>query len=476
MIFNIISIGIGIVIFIYSIVYFWRTYKISGMQSNNKWWLILVIFIFLFMAGYVSFGYFLVTGSEILDLELLVSQVFLWGSVFVLICARLFFTTTEGKNMLLEQGRHADETLRRYEGKYQSIVESTEDSIYIVDRDCNYLFINNNHRMRLGVTDLCSRNYGDFHLKNQSERFRQSVTRVFETGKREQQEHEFRGRWFLRTLNTVKDPDSKEVAAVTVISTDITDRKKAEEMCSSNLRLESASRAKSEFLANMSHELRTPLNAIIGFSQILREGMHGELNEKQRHDVDNVLTSGKFLLELISEILDMSKIEAGKLELMRERISVPVTISEALILVKEISSKRNVLIKREFDPLLDFVEADKLRFKQILFNLLSNAIKFSKPEAGTVTIRTKKEGDMAKFSVSDTGIGIKEEDMGKLFQEFGQVSYDISRKYGGTGLGLAISKKLVEMHGGSISVESRYVEGSTFTFTLPIEAKKETGK
>ncbi len=472
MIFNIISVGIGIIIFIYSIVYFRRTYRISRMQSNYKWWLILVIFIFFFMAGYISFEYFLVTGSEILDLKLLVSQVFLWGSIFVLICARLFFITTEGKNTLFEQGRQADEELRRSEEKYRSLVESTDDSIYMVDRDCKYLFINENHKKRLGVTDLSGRNYGDFHLKNQTESFRQSVARVYETGKRDQQEYDFRGRWFLRTLNPVKGHNSKEVVAITVISTDITDRKKAEEMRVSNLHLEYASKAKSEFLATMSHELRTPLNAIIGFSDILKDGMHGELNEKQAHDVGNILAGGKFLLQLISDILDISKIEAGKIEIILESISVPITISEVLTLVRDISSKRNVIIKRDFDPLLDFIEVDKQRIKQILFNLLSNAIKFSKPEGGTVTIRTKKEGDIAKFSVSDTGIGIKEENMGKLFTEFGQVSYGISRKYGGTGLGLAISKKLLELHGGKITVESRYGEGSTFTFTLPIGGKR----
>jgi PAS domain S-box-containing protein len=253
---------------------------------------------------------------------------------------------------------------------------------------------------------------------------------------------------------------------------DITERRLNEEMRRENERLELVNRTKNEFLAVMSHELRTPLNAIIGFSDLLKNKGAGELNEKQKRYADNVYSSGKQLILIIDDILDMSKIDAGKIEIIRESISVPVTIDEALTLIKEISSKRNVLIKMDFDPLLDFIEADKQRFKQILFNLLSNAIKFSKPEGGTVTIRTKKEGDMAKFSLSDTGIGIKEEDMGKLFAEFGQVSYGISRKYGGTGLGLAISKKLVELHSGKITVESRYGEGSTFSFTLPLKAKE----
>lgn len=233
------------------------------------------------------------------------------------------------------------------------------------------------------------------------------------------------------------------------------------------------SKAKSEFLSTMSHELRTPLNSIIGFSELLNEGMYGELNEKQKQYVNNVLTSSKFLLNLINDIIDLSKVEAGKIELVIEKMPVPGIISETLILIKEKASKHNVRIEQDFNPQLDFIEADKQRFKQILFNLLSNAIKFSKKEGGTVTITAKKEGDMAKFSVSDTGIGIKEEDMGKLFKEFAQASPEISKEYGGTGLGLAISKKLVELHGGAFSVESRYGEGSTFSFTLPlVEIKK----
>ncbi len=160
--------------------------------------------------------------------------------------------------------------------------------------------------------------------------------------------------------------------------------------------------------------------------------------------------------------------EAGKIELIIEKNSIPIVICETISLLEERASKNKVVMKTELDPELDFIEADKQRIKQILFNLLNNAIKFSKTEGGTICVRTKKKGANAKISVSDTGIGIKEEDLGKLFKEFEQVNADITRNYGGTGLGLAISKKLVELHGGRIWVESRYGEGSTFTFTLPI--------
>jgi len=253
---------------------------------------------------------------------------------------------------------------------------------------------------------------------------------------------------------------------------DITERKKAEEEHIENKRLEAADKAKSDFLANMSHELRTPLNSSIGFSELLKKGMAGKLSEKQEHYVNNILASNQFLLTLINDILDLSKIEAGKIDLLTEKMSVPITIRETLSLIKEKAMSQKVLLETEFDHDLEFIEADKQRFKQVLFNLLSNAVKFSKDGGGTVTITVKKEGDMANVSVSDTGIGIKEENIGKLFHKFEQLEKGISEKYGGTGLGLDITKHLVELHGGRICAQSKYGEGSTFTFLLPIEAKK----
>ncbi|HWR26528.1 MAG TPA: CHASE4 domain-containing protein [candidate division Zixibacteria bacterium] len=366
----------------------------------------------------------------------------------------------------------ADEALKNSEEKYRSLVESNEDSIYMVDRDCNYMFINPRHLSRLGIGDYRGRNYADCHWAVETDRFRQRVDQVIQTAKPEQHEHEFRGKWFLRTMSPLKDPKTKEVTAVTVVSTEITHRKKAEEIRLENERLDSANRAKSEFLANMSHELRTPLNSIIGFSELMKQKTAGELNNKQERYMENVLSSSNFLLNLINDILDLSKVEAGKIELILERISVPVVINETINLIKEKASKNKVVLKKELGAELDFIEADKQRVKQILFNLLTNAVKFSKSEGGTITITSKKEGDMARFSVADTGIGIKKEDIGKLFTEFEQVNVEITKKYGGTGLGLAISKKLVELHGGEIHVESIFGEGTTFTFTLPIATKK----
>lgn len=252
---------------------------------------------------------------------------------------------------------------------------------------------------------------------------------------------------------------------------DVTERKRIEDMKLENERLIYANRTKTEFLNIMSHELRTPLTSVIGYSILLKEKAHGKLNQKQEFYMESILANSKHLLDLINSTLDLAKIEAGKMELVIENVSVPQVIDEGLSLIKEKASMQKVLLKKKLDPVLGSIEADGQKFKQILFNLLSNALKFSK-EGGVVTVSAGKEGDMAKISVSDTGIGMREEDMPKLFQKFVQLDSGISRKYGGTGLGLAITKQLVEMHGGKITVESSYGKGSTFTILLPISAKR----
>ena len=254
---------------------------------------------------------------------------------------------------------------------------------------------------------------------------------------------------------------------------DITERKNAEKIKLENLRLEAADKTKSEFLTTMSHELRTPLNAVIGFSELLKMNASGNLNEKQLKYMNNILYGGKHLLNLIDDVLDLSKLESGKIDIYIEKISLPVTIDETCVLLKEEAARKNVIIKKEFEPQIEFIEADKKRVMQIFFNLLSNAVKFSKEEGGTVIVTTKREGDAVRISISDTGIGIQEEDQKRLFKEFEQLDSGITRKFGGTGLGLAISKKLVELHGGKIWAESTYGEGTTISFTMPIGTKKE---
>ncbi len=231
--------------------------------------------------------------------------------------------------------------------------------------------------------------------------------------------------------------------------------------------LEVANQHKSEFLANMSHELRTPLNAIIGFSEVLLERMFGEVNEKQAEYLQDVLSSGRHLLSLINDILDLSKIEAGRMELELVTFDLPMAVANALTLVQERASRHGVALDLSVDKALGPFVADERKFKQILLNLLSNAVKFT-PEGGRINVKAMPANGFVEISVSDTGIGIAPEDQEAIFEEFRQVGTDYARKREGTGLGLTLTRKFVEMHGGKIWVKSEVGKGSTFTFTLPV--------
>ena len=233
--------------------------------------------------------------------------------------------------------------------------------------------------------------------------------------------------------------------------------------------IEAANRHKSEFLANMSHELRTPLNAIIGFSEVLGERLFGDLNEKQAEYTDDILTSGRHLLSLINEILDLSKVEAGRMELELATFDLPLAIDNARTFVRERATKHGIALDVAVDDRLGDFLGDERKIKQILLNLLSNAVKFT-PEGGRIGIDARQTDGSVEISVSDTGVGIAAEDQPKVFEEFRQVGSDYAHKVEGTGLGLTLAKKFVELHGGKIWVESEAGKGSTFTFTLPITA------
>ena len=229
--------------------------------------------------------------------------------------------------------------------------------------------------------------------------------------------------------------------------------------------LEAASQHKSEFLANMSHELRTPLNAIIGFSEVLSERMFGELNEKQEEYLKDIYASGTHLLSLINDILDLSKIEAGRMELELTDFDLPQAIDNALTLVRERAGRRGIALHQSVEEHLGEIRGDERKVKQVLLNLLSNALKFT-PEGGRVEVLARVVGGMAEISVTDTGVGIAPEDQEAVFEEFRQVG-TAEKKAEGTGLGLTLCRKFIELHGGRIWVKSQVGVGSTFTFTIP---------
>ena len=266
---------------------------------------------------------------------------------------------------------------------------------------------------------------------------------------------------------------------------------------------EEATRAKSDFLANMSHELRTPLNSIIGFSEVLQDELLGSLNASQSEDVEHIIKAGRHLLSLINDILDLSKVESGKMELDVEEVSLKELLEAMIVMQREKALRHGINLDLHVEPVTDMViEADERKLKQILFNLLSNAVKFT-PDGGSVRVLAKKvrsvKGssesgvlssecesmnseiqtnnseltDCIEITVEDTGIGIKTEDIPKLFKEFSQLCSVYDKKYEGTGLGLALTKKLVELHGGRIQVSSQFGKGSSFAFVIPVKQESK---
>ncbi|MDK2892738.1 PAS domain-containing sensor histidine kinase [Methanohalophilus sp.] len=236
------------------------------------------------------------------------------------------------------------------------------------------------------------------------------------------------------------------------------------------LEAEIANHTKSKFLANMSHEIRRPLNSIIGFSEILLYKNEGQFTEKQVHYINNILKSGKYLLELINQILDLSKVEAGKMELSTEDFEFEAVINDVNIIISPLAMKKGINLNYNVSPEVGVITADRTKLKQILFNLLSNSIKFT-PSGGNIDVKVTSIEDGIQVQVSDTGIGIKEDDLETIFEPFKQLENASDSCYAGTGLGLPLVKNFVELHGGTTKIESEVGKGTTFYFTIPQNVK-----
>ncbi|MEI8390112.1 MAG: GAF domain-containing sensor histidine kinase [bacterium] len=269
----------------------------------------------------------------------------------------------------------------------------------------------------------------------------------------------------------IKDAELSQVfkMQLKILKDNITERTKTLELIKEqNKKILEADKIKNEFLANMSHELRTPLNAIIGFSEALNLKIFGELNEKQSEYIGDIHSSGVHLLGMINDLLDLSKIESGKMQLSKEIFNVKSAVDEALNIVSPLLVQKKQNIKFECKDKFFEISADRRKFHQILYNLISNAVKFT-PESGIIEIIAVKDGNNLRLSVKDNGIGIAPEFHEKIFGKFQQVDSSYSTKQGSTGLGLTITKELVKLHGGKIFLESKLSKGATFTFTLPVD-------
>ena len=278
--------------------------------------------------------------------------------------------------------------------------------------------------------------------------------------------------WTEVTAGPLQDADIA-YTAILGVTRDVTERRRSQALQQAKMAAEKANQAKSDFLANMSHELRTPLNHIIGFTELVVDQHFGPLNESQAEYLGDVLKSSHHLLELINDILDLSKVEAGRMDIQRERIELAPMLDSSLTMIKEKSIRHGIRLGLDLNGAPEIISADRRKFKQILFNLLSNAVKFT-PDGGQIRLLaravpgTNGDGPQLEVSVSDSGIGIHPDNLERIFNSFEQVDSSTSRHFEGTGLGLALSRRLVALHGGRIWAASEGEgRGSRFSFRLP---------
>ena len=374
----------------------------------------------------------------------------------------------------ITERKNAEVALKASEKKYFTIVEKGNDAIIIVQDDL-IKYENKKAKELFGYTkeEIIGKSPYEYIAKEDRKRVLEFATKLQIEGKIPNK-FEF----YAISKDGKKVPIEANFSlieyegkpAVMAIDRDMTEHKINEKILIEKTKAEASNHAKSEFLASMSHDLRTPLNAIIGFSEMLNMQDFGPLNEKQQRYVGNVLNSGKYLLSLINDILDLSKVEAHKMELYIEEFSIPDVIDEVISTLVTLASNKNINLIDNVDTVLIKMNADKKIFKQILYNFVSNSIKYT-PENGTVTIEAYSVDNSIIINIIDNGIGISNENMKELFQPYQQINNLETREQLGTGLGLTLVKKFVELHGGEIWVDSEVGKGSTFGFSIPTSLK-----
>ncbi len=370
------------------------------------------------------------------------------------------------------------------EKRLVEILEATPDLVAIGDPDGKVLYLNSSGRLRLGIglmQDISRRSLSDFYppwaaRKVLDEAFPAALEDGVWTGETAFLNSEGIEIPFSQLFLVHRSDTSDEVRFISTIARDITEAKRHEaELSAARDTAVAASRLKSQFLANMSHELRTPLNAIIGFSELILDGIPGPLTEEQVQCMNDVLESGRHLLSLISDILDLSKIEAGRMELFPEDFDAAMLINAAFSVVSPQASKKQITLRETVPPGEMIVRADLAKARQVLINLLANAIKFT-GHGGWVEVTAHPAPRMhgaIEIVVEDNGIGISAEDLSIIFDEFRQVDGSHARQHEGTGLGLSLCRKFLRLMGGDIWVQSAPDEGSKFAFTLPAAPKED---
>jgi PAS domain S-box-containing protein len=388
----------------------------------------------------------------------------------------------------ITQRKQSELALRASEEKYRSLIDHIPDVVWTADSNRDLLYISGNAGKVLGYSseELLAKGrqlWMERIHPQDATRVSQAYGNLFSSGQEFDVEYQIcrkDGQWIWLHDRAQITHLREGILCADGMFLEVTQRRLAEAVLQRTKEAaESANLAKSQFLANMSHELRTPLNAIIGFSEILCDKTFGDLNERQLKYSNNILSSGRHLHQLINDILDLAKVEAGRAELMRNTFAVAKALREVQAIVKTLANKKAIGLKFEVGPNLPGLYADEAKFKQVMYNLLSNAINFT-PDGGKVSVTAGVQNETAadsipsgqslRVAVTDSGIGIKAEDQERVFKEFEQVDSSYGRQQQGTGLGLALTRRLVEMHGGRIWVESAGVEGkgSTFTFLIPI--------